>query len=361
MKVLLFTDSLGAGGAQRQLVGLAKLLKDKGYNVKVCTYHNLDFYKNILDENAIVNDVIYSNNYLSRIFAVSKYLKRENPNWVIAYQESPSSIACLARLLGGKFKLLVSERNTTQYIGVNEKIRFFLYRVANRIIPNSFSQEKFLKDNYPNLSNKITTITNFVDLEKFTYFPKERNVKPLILVAASVWKPKNTLGFIESVKILSEKGYLFKIEWYGIVKGHEQYLSSCNELINRYNLHEYIELLPKTSDIHYRYRLCDYFCLPSFYEGTPNVICEAIATGRPVICSNVCDNPIYVKEAYNGFVFDPNNPKAIADKIEQALLLSDKDYCIMCKNSRTLAEELLSENGFVNKYIELLDNKDEYR
>lgn len=357
MKIILFTDSLGVGGAQRQLVGLAKLLKYKNYNVKVCTYHNIDFYKNLLVENGIVNDVIYSKKYILRIFAVTKYLKKENPDWVIAYQESPSLIACLAKLLGGKFKLMVSERNTTQYIGINEKIRFFLYRFSNKIVPNSFSQEKFIKDNYPNLFNKITTITNFVDLDKFSYFPKEQNnIIPLIVVAASIWSPKNTLGLIEAVRILSEKKYSFKIEWYGIVKGHEQYLDKCNELINIYKLHAYIELLPKTNEIHEKYKSCDYFCLPSFYEGTPNVICEAISTGRPVICSNVCDNPIYVKENHNGFLFDPNNPKDIANKIEQALLLSAKDYYIMCRNSRVLAEDLLSENNFVNKYIELFNN-----
>ena len=44
MKILLFTDSLGAGGAQRQLVGLAVLLKQQGYEVKVCTYFDIDFF-----------------------------------------------------------------------------------------------------------------------------------------------------------------------------------------------------------------------------------------------------------------------------------------------------------------------------
>ena len=35
MKIVLLTDSLGAGGAQRQLIGLAKLLKDIGEDVTV--------------------------------------------------------------------------------------------------------------------------------------------------------------------------------------------------------------------------------------------------------------------------------------------------------------------------------------
>ena len=49
MRIILFTDCLGAGGAQRQLVGLAVMLKEKGYDVKVATYYDSDFYKHNLD------------------------------------------------------------------------------------------------------------------------------------------------------------------------------------------------------------------------------------------------------------------------------------------------------------------------
>ena len=44
MKIVLFIDSLCAGGAQRQLVGLAKLLKEKGVDTEVLTYHKDEFY-----------------------------------------------------------------------------------------------------------------------------------------------------------------------------------------------------------------------------------------------------------------------------------------------------------------------------
>ena len=57
MKILLFIDSLGAGGAQRQLVGLARMLKDNGMQVKVITYHDNPFYLPTLEE----GDVDYEN------------------------------------------------------------------------------------------------------------------------------------------------------------------------------------------------------------------------------------------------------------------------------------------------------------
>ena len=57
-KILLFTDSLGSGGAQRQLVGLAIMLKNAGYDSTVATYFNLDFYKKQLDDVGIRNVLV---------------------------------------------------------------------------------------------------------------------------------------------------------------------------------------------------------------------------------------------------------------------------------------------------------------
>ncbi len=357
MKILLFTDSLGAGGAQRQLVGLAGMLQEKGFEVKVCTYHNLDFYKSFLDENGIENELIPdADNSKKRILAVRSYFNKEKPDWVIAYQETPSLVACMCKLLGSRFRLLVSERNTTQKIGMNERVRFFLYRFADAIVPNSYSQEKFLLSHYSWMKAKLCTIINFVDLNKFSYSEKKRSIKPLIVVAATAWTSKNTLGLIETVRKLKERGLNFIIEWYGVVAGHEEYVAQCQSKIEEYGVGNYIHLLPKTKQIHEKYKSCDFFCLPSFYEGTPNVICEAMACGRPVLCSDVCDNSIYVTNGENGFLFDPHNADDMADKIEQAIGISENEYASMCKESRHKAEKLLSEDAFINKYVQLISS-----
>ena len=357
MKVILFTDNLGAGGAQRQLVGLAVLLAKSGYDVKVLTYQEISFYKAYLDDNSIQNEVISgaSNRFL-RIPIVANCFIKERPDYVISYQEIPSLIACATRFFGCRAKILVSERSVTQSLTIKDRIRFNLYRFAERVIPNSYTQEQFLKKNYKWMSNKICTITNFVDLDYFSYNIKEKREVPLILVAASVWPLKNVLGLIKAVKVLADRGNYFKIEWYGIVNGHDEYLSQCNNLIKKLNVEDYIELLPKTKDIIKQYRNCDFFCLPSFYEGTPNVICEAMAVGRPIICSDVCDNARYITNNENGFLFDPKSSVDIALKLEKALLLTPKHYVQVCANNRKKAESMLSQKTFINKYLELITN-----
>ena len=124
-KIILFTDSLGAGGAQRQLVGLAQLLQEKGYNIIVLTYHKDEFYLPFLQEHNVKYVLLGKvQGSFKRILAVIKYIKKEKPDTLIAYQETPSLIACCVKMILPKIKVIASERNTTQILDFRTKFRF---------------------------------------------------------------------------------------------------------------------------------------------------------------------------------------------------------------------------------------------
>ena len=355
MKILLFTDSLGAGGAQRQLVGLAKMLNEIGFHVKVCTYYNQDFYKSFLDNNHIENELIpHADNSRKRITSVRSYFIKENPDWVIAYQETPSLVSCMCRLLGAKFKLIVSERNTTQQIGMNERVRFFLYRFADAIVPNSYAQEKFLISRCPWMKRTVKTISNFVDIESFSPVYKKRGDIANFLVVGSIAASKNTHGLLEACKLLKQNQVKVHFTWYGWTDNPNAYMLEMKSLIKQYDIADYVEFKNKRLDIAFAYKNAEYYCMPSFFEGTPNVLCEAISSGLPSATSNVCDNAIYTKEGYNGVLFDPSKPAEIAASIEKLINLSEEDYSLFCHNSRNLAEERLSKEVFLNKYLDII-------
>lgn len=356
-KILLFTDSLGAGGAQRQLVGLAIFLQQAGYNVKVCTYHSFTFYKSFLDDNNIPNELIpNAANKKIRIIAVGKYFKRENPDWVIAYQETPSIIACVIKKLYNKFKLIVSERNTTQTVGLNEKIRFKLFNIADYIVPNSYSQADFINKNFSSLQSKVVVIPNFVDLDYFNPVKHTRGNIVEIIIVATLWQPKNAFHLIDALKILKDKGALFHVSWYGKSLDYIDYFNKCQDKIKGYGIEQYIDIFEKTKQIREKYQNADMFCLPSFYEGTPNVICEAMACGLPVVCSEVCDNSFYVKEGVNGYLFDPYSAESIALGLEKMININNTDYILYCQQSRKIAEKQLSKDVFVERYITLIES-----
>lgn len=355
MKILVFIDNLGAGGAQRQLVGLTRMLADRKYIIEVCTYQNNNFFRENIKSQGI-KCVQIGDEFTPRwqlFIMLYKYLKERKPDVVISYLERPSMIACALRMLGLKYKLIVSERNTNTSFSRQDWLRFQMFRIADYVVPNSHSQANFIKEYCPFLSKKIITITNFCSFLEYEPEKRERKSVPEIIVAASIWPPKNTLGFIDAVYILSRKERKFHVSWYGLVD-ESPYYRECRDKIKHLGLSDYISLLPKTKNLAEKYREADYFCLPSFHEGTPNVLCEALCMSLPSICSNVCDNPIYVKEGINGFLFNPKDPDDMALNIEKLLSLSDEEYQKFSASSRSIAEENLSESIFLEQYIKLL-------
>lgn len=354
MRILLIIDSLVSGGAQRQFVGLAKMLKNSGFTVKVVYYHPEYFYKLFLDDAGIDNQCLPgAANHYKRIFKIAAETRRFAPDTVISYLDTPNIVACILKAIGFKYKLIVSERNTTQKLTIREKIKFFLMRWADAIVPNSYSQEKFISEHFPNLMPKVYTITNFVDTSVFV--PGRETKSDRIIIAARIGPQKNVLRFLDAVKILKDKGQIFKIDWFGSCSTEAAYLAQCRTKIEEYGIKDYFEFHDATQSIIPEYQASGAFCLPSIYEGFPNVVCEAMSCGLPVLCSNVCDNPMIVDDGKNGFLFDPLSAEDMANKIEKFISLSPQQKSEMALCSRELSLKKFSADTFVKKYIQLFE------
>ncbi len=352
-KIICFTDSLGAGGAQRQLAGLACMLKDKGYDVEVVLYYDNPFYKSLLDESGVVSMVISNGgNYFIRVWELYKYFRRNKNSIIIAFQETPSVIACFLRPFIKCGKLIVSERNTTQQITLKDRVRFILWRFADIIVPNSHSQANFIRERIPSNANKVVTITNFVDTDVFVPLGMSVLNSNKVLVVASDKAEKNFKGVVEAVKILKQRNCQFHLNWYGI---RDSVLTAHRNIIIENEIDDVMSVYEPSKNIREAYLSSDFFCLASFWEGFPNVLCEAMSCGLPVVSSDVCDNPYIVKEGENGFLFNPYNPTLIADSIEKLLNLSESERSEISLANRKFAEENLSKEAFLKKYLDIIE------
>lgn len=354
-KILLLIDSLTQGGAQRQIVGLAKLLKDHGYPVVLLTYHEIPFYAAYLDKHGVEHNVIKdATSLLKRIWKVRQALKKECPDVIISYLDVPNELACLAKTMGMKAKLIVSERNTTQRLSLHERVRFFLYRWADHVVPNSMSQADFIANHYPGLLPKVTTISNFVDLEVFKPGEKKRQDMPMRIIGAGRIEPqKNILRFIKAVACVRQKGCDIQVDWYGRKSfGFEH----CEQVIKEHRLKDFFIFHDPTNDIVSKYQQSDLFCLPSLYEGYPNVLCEAMACGLPVVCSDVCDNAKIMENGINGFLFNPRKEEDIANALFKYWSLTEQKRKEMAIKSRELALQKFGIDVFIQKYISLIEN-----
>ena len=355
---MCFIDSLGSGGAQRQIVGVANLLTQKGYRAGVAWYHDNNFFEDYLINNSIATFKLKPKHKIGKYLAFCRLIVAVKPAYVIAFLDGPAIIACLARAFTvRKFKLIVSERNTTQYSSLRERIKFFLYRFADNIVPNSYTQSEYISKHYKCLSQKVKTITNFVDTSFFVpAFNFERDKysdAKSILVIGRINEQKNTLTFLRAIKQVIDKGVCIKVDWYGCAKS-EAYKQQCLELKDKLSLSPFFTFHDEVKDVLTLYRNSQVLCLPSSYEGYPNVICEAMSCGLPILCSNVCDNGKIVKNGVNGFLFNPYVINDIADKIVKFFGLSLEERTEMGKNSRDIAVSAFSPEEFIQKYIELL-------
>lgn len=360
MKILCLIDTLDfGGGAERQIAGLAGLLHEKKYEVVLASYHKHNREKMIYERYGIKSELIEcGNSFYKKLFSVLKFIQKGNFDVVIAYKDGATMIACLCKIIGCKFKLIVSERNTTQKMTFRERLKFMLYRVADVIVPNSQSQGEFIKNKFPYLINKLNVITNFVDTNLFkpavnhSYSSTRK-----ILVVGRINPQKNIEKFINVVRLLKKNSVPVSFDWYGgVYVNTEKYAEFIQQHYKEIDISDYLTFKGDTPNISDVYKQYDIFCLPSLYEGFPNVICEAMSSGKPILCSKVCDNPTIVEDGVNGFLFNPFDEYDMYNVIKKIIYTDTSVLAKMGSKSREMAEKNFSEEAFVQKYIKLIEN-----
>ena len=355
-RVLCLIESIGSGGAERQLTGLAVMLNQQGYEVEVWYYVKNEFYLHYLQENGVESCYFAeAENPKKRFSVLRKHIKAFKPDTVISYSASTSMITCLLKLLGAKFNLIVSERSTTQIIDRRENVKFFLYRWADHIVPNSYSQQAFIERYYPNLVNRIEAITNFVDTERFSPSASLALSSEVvnILCVGRIGPEKNILSFIEAITKVRNNGYKVVVNWFG-QDLKDTYSLECYKKIQNNNLTDTFIFHPPSPIIEEEYKKAEVFCLPSLYEGFPNVLCEAMSCGLPVLCSRVCDNPNIVSDGINGYLFNPLSVDDMATIINRYICLPQNTKIEMGQKSREIAVDMFSKKTFIEKYISVI-------
>lgn len=355
VNIVLITENLGSGGAERQLSGLAVMLKEKGYDVTVITYIENQFHESYLKENGV--DYIFAaemKRKSTRVFKLVSRLRRIKPDVVISFLPHVNVCVCLSRLLC-KFKLIVSERSHTQSFSRKVKIQFNLYRIADYVVPNSRSEADNIASHIPALRNKMRVIPNYVNTDVFKP-NSNREVSegaPIRLISVGRFiESKNVLAFLDAFSDVLQQGYNVTLKWIGSMYDKD-YCAKIREKIEKLNLSEKVTLQDQTNDVATEYQNSDIFCFPTIYEGYPNVLVEAMGCGLPVVCSNVCENPRIAKDGINGFLFNPFEQKDMTTALIRMLSLSkaEREKMSLCNRQQVLAKN--STETFVKSYVEL--------
>lgn len=361
-KVTMFIAALSSGGAEHQITILSNFLNEKGYDLELVTYSDIpDHY----DLNAGINRIKIASgkSKFVKTLGVVKFFLTHKTDVVISFGSRDNMLSLFPLLFRKEIKYIAGERCVTYgrlkwYQKLNYK---HLYKRADYIVANSFTQGNDIKGRFPYLADKTSTITNYTDLEAYKLIDKSPNVPLRIGIFCRYVEQKNYRRFAEVVRILnSSNSGKFKIDWYGNMGTKDSPNPNYEEfksLVDKYDLNEVLVLNDHIKNVKDIIPTFDILCLPSLTEGFSNSISEYICCGKPVLCSNVADNKYMVKDGTNGFLFDPKDLDDMVDKFLKIISLSPEELIKMGKESRRIAECLFDSEAFTNKYIQLIERK----
>lgn len=105
--------------------------------------------------------------------------------------------------------------------------------------------------------------------------------RKLILSAGELIKRKNHESVIRAVAKMADRSVLY------VICGHGELDEYLKRLVKELGVEDLVKFLDYRPDILEIYRIADLFIFPSYQEGLPMALLEAMASGLPVVCSDI--------------------------------------------------------------------------
>ena len=211
------------------------------------------------------------------------------------------------------------------------------FNANTRSIPNGYLHEKFKP-----MDKKVC--------RKRWDFPNEKNV---VFSLGSLNERKGFHDLVEAARLVSRKrtDFILAIGGDGPLRDRLEFMINENGLSNNVRLLGYVA----EEDVPVLMNAADFFVLPSYSEGNPTVMFEALGCGTPFVGTNVGGIPEIITDDRVGLLVSPGNPEELAHIIEQALDYDwDTEYILSYAKQFTwanIAEEIIDVykeviNGF---------------
>lgn len=237
-----------------------------------------------------------------------------------------------SRLFNKKIKIVNSVTGLGYAITNNKIILKYLIKLLIKLFVPASSYFLFLnkhdKKFYNNLgkvshTNNIIVNGSGVDKKEFQYKNPIRKDKIEIIFTGRILKDKGVINLIEAVNQLDSRlKSKIILKLYGSIDDQNPAHIKQNEL-EKILKPGFIEWFGFSTEIIKILEKSDIYCLPSFREGIPKSIIEAMAIGRPIITTIAPGCEDTVVEGENGFKVEINNSSHLSSKLEELILDAD--------------------------------------
>lgn len=240
---------------------------------------------------------------------------------------NPAEVAMLAHVLGGPpYSFTVhgpEEFDRPAFIGISEKIR----RAAFVVAISSFGRSQLLRwcdyRHWP----KVKVVHCGLETAFHDVPPVPPPVFPRFVCVGRLCEQKGQLLLVDAARRLREKGLDFQI----VLAGDGEMRGEIERLVDAYGLQGRIVITGWISSDEVRKEILASraLILPSFAEGLPVVIMEAMALRRPVLTTYVAGIPELVVSGESGWLFPAGSVEALVAAVEDSLGRSKEDLTRM--------------------------------
>lgn len=276
-----------------------------------------------------IGRLFYGYFYFIGIFkTIRRITKTFSVDVILAYFAYPDGFAAaLAAKMMNKplvIKVLGSDINVFTKNRVRRYLTAVALKKANKII--AVSNELRTKIEKLGVKReKIEVVLNGVDIKRFKLSNQAdcrnklnlANNKQIILFVGNLKKEKGTDCLIEAFPKVIAKHKKANL----IFVGEGEHRIELIRKIKSLNLESSVSLEGEKlhSEIPLWLAACDLVCLPSYNEGCPNIILEALACGKPVVATRVGAVPEIISSDEYGFLVDVNKKDDLAEAISKSL------------------------------------------
>lgn len=364
MTIFFLARSLNFGGAERQLVVLAKGLKEEGYDVIVAVFYGGGQFEKELKQSGVTFEDLNKGGrweVFSFLLRLAALLKRSKPSVVYGFLSLPNVLLVLLHKLVPNAKVVWGVRATdpdfSHYnwlVPLVYKAENYLARYSDLVIVNSDAGRRDCEKRRFSTS-KLVVIPNGIDT---VYFSPDNKAGKAFRTQHGVLDNEKLIGVVGRLDPM--KGHPAFLAAFALVRKevsrvkalivgekselHEDYLKALHKQAEELDIGHLVIWAQPCEAMPAVYSAIDILVSSSsFGEGFSNVIAEAMSCATPCVATRVGDSAKIVGNL--GVVVEPDNVDALARAIVKTLSVGRADPI------RRQVRQRIKNHFSIEKYI----------